>query len=231
MAELVTTDLKHHILQYLSSGPAGPEKAIQNMTSKFGMKKLIRPVLLARLKEMITAKDNSQIPAKAEEILTILESLAQMEPETVQTLPQDVLVHIFRALRLTTIEQRDVIGMITKDFTTIEEVRKYVTDRMLFFSMWERTFRKSELDYKASLSRDNQSGRTHAAGALGGASEGGDKKPRFQGRNKKKLGGREEVNQSSDKSFGGASFGGKTETKVSNTKKQKCRCPATLSTL
>ena len=132
-----------------------------------------------------------------------------MEPETVQTLPQDVLVHIFRALRLTTLEQRDVIGMITKDFTTIEEVRKYVTDRMLFFSMWERTFRKCELDYKASLSRDNQSGRTHAAGAMGGTSKGGDKRPKFQRRNKKKLGGSEGVDQSSDKSFGGAGFGEK----------------------
>ena len=45
---------------------------------------------------------------------------------------------------------------------------------MLFFSMWQRTFRKSELDYKASLNGDNQPGRTHAAGALGGANEEGD---------------------------------------------------------
>ena len=83
--------------------------------------------------------------------------------------------------------------MITKDFTTIEEVKKYVTDRQLFFSMWERTFRKSELDYKASLNRDNHSGRTHAAGAMGGTSEGGEKRPKFQGRNKKKLGNNEGV--------------------------------------
>ena len=100
------------------------------------MKKLIKPVLLAKLKAMVTAKDNSSIPAKAEEILSVLESLAQMEPGTGgSTLPQDVLPHIFRALRLNTTEQRDVINMITKDFTTIEEVKKYVTDRQLFFSM------------------------------------------------------------------------------------------------
>ena len=118
--------------------------------------------MLAKLKNMITARDNSNIPAKAEEILSVLESLAQMEPDNEEpTLPQDVLPHIFRALRLNTSEQRDVINMITQDFTTIEEVKKYVTDRMLFFTMWHRTFKKSELDYKASLSqRDNQSGRT-----------------------------------------------------------------------
>ena len=169
---------------------------------------------------MITAKDSSQIPAKAEEILTILESLVQMEPETFQNLPQDVLVHIFRALRRTTIEQRDVINMITKDFTTIEEVKKYVTDRRLFFSMWERTFRKSELDYTASLSRDNQSGRTQAAGAMGGTNEEGDKRPRFQRqKNKKKLGGSKEVGQTGDKSFGGAGFGEKTDTNVQKKKK------------
>ena len=108
--------------------------------------------------------------------------------------------------------------MITQDFTTIEEVKKYVTDRMLFFTMWHRTFKKSELDYKASLSqRDNQSGRTQANAALNAAGGGGDKKPGSQRRNKKNLGGKEGVNQSSDKSFGGASLGGKPETKVSNT--------------
>ena len=41
MAEIVTPDLKHHILRYLSSGQDGPKKAIENMTSKFGMKMLI----------------------------------------------------------------------------------------------------------------------------------------------------------------------------------------------
>ena len=35
MAEIVTPDLKHHILRYLSSGEDGPEKAIEDMTSKF----------------------------------------------------------------------------------------------------------------------------------------------------------------------------------------------------
>ena len=142
-----------------------------------------------------------------------------MEPGTGgSTLPQDVLPHIFRALRLNTTKQRDVINMITKDFTTIEEIKKYVTDRMLFFSMWERIFRKSELDYKASLNRDNHSGRTHAAGAMGGTSEGGEKRPKFQGRNKKKLGNNEGVDQSSDKSFGGAGFGGKADINGSKAK-------------
>ena len=47
------------------------------------MKKLIKAVLLTKLKTMTTAKDNSQIPAKAEEILSILECLAQMDPDTV----------------------------------------------------------------------------------------------------------------------------------------------------
>ena len=101
MAQLVKEDLRHHILRYLSSGEAGPELAIENMTAKFGMKKLIKPVLLAKLKNMITARDNSSISAKAEEVLSVLESLAQMEPDNEEpTLPQDVLPHIFRALRL-----------------------------------------------------------------------------------------------------------------------------------
>ena len=139
-------------------------------------------------------------------------------PESPPTLPQDVLPHIFRALRLNVSKQRGVINMITQDVTTIEEVKKYVTDRQLFFSMWKRTFRSAEMDYKASLNqKDNQSGRTQAGAALGAAGGGSDKKLRSQGRNKKKLGGREEGNQSSDKSFGGASLGGKPETKVANT--------------
>ena len=88
--------------------------------------------------------------------------------------------------------------MITQDFTTIEEVRTYVTDRMLFFSMWERTFRKSELDYKASLSRDNQPGRTHAAGALGGTNEEGDKSSDSNSNSDSDSEGHGEAGQSED---------------------------------
>ena len=140
MAQLVKEDLRHHILRYLSSGEAGPDLAIENMTANFGMKKLIKPVLLDKLKNMSTAKDNSSIPAKAEEVLSVLESLAQMEPDNDEpTLPQDVLPHIFRALRLNVSEQRGVINMITQDVTTIEEVKNYVTDRMLFFTMAKPT--------------------------------------------------------------------------------------------
>ena len=75
------------------------------------MKKLIRPDLLARLKNMKTASSMTNIPATAKEVLTILEALAQMDHNApVQHLPQYVLVHAFRSLKLSTLEQREVIG-------------------------------------------------------------------------------------------------------------------------
>ena len=72
MAELVTADIKPHILRYLDAGESGPAQAIQAMKSRYGMKKLIRPDLLARLKNMKTASSMTDIPATAEKILTIL---------------------------------------------------------------------------------------------------------------------------------------------------------------
>ena len=132
MGELVSDEIKQHILPYLSSGDSGPRQAIDNMKAKFGMKNLNKPVLLARLKNMKTAASPSQIPATAEAILTVLEALAQMEQETVQHLPQDVLVHVFRALKLSTLEQKEVMPMITADSVTLDEVKSFVDDRMYF---------------------------------------------------------------------------------------------------
>ena len=47
MAELVSADIKPHILRYLNAGDSGPAQAVQEMKSQYGMKKLIRPDLLA----------------------------------------------------------------------------------------------------------------------------------------------------------------------------------------
>ena len=107
------------------------------MRSRYGIKKLVRPDLLAKLKHMKTAPTTEQIPAIAEEILTILEALAQMDQDsTSPRIPQDILVHIFRTLKLTLLEQRDVIGLVTAEHTTIEEVKQFVNDRMIFYSLW-----------------------------------------------------------------------------------------------
>ena len=97
---------------------------------------------------MKTAANSNQIPATAEEILTMLEALAQMDQGTVQLLPQDVLVHVFRALKLSMLEQKEVMPMITADFVTTDEVKKFMYDRMLFYSMWQRTFHKTEQEQK-----------------------------------------------------------------------------------
>ena len=128
---------------------------------------------------MKTAANNTQIPTTAEEILTVLEALAQMDQGTVQLLPQNVLLLVFRALKLSTLEQKEVMQMITADSVTIDKVKKFVNDRMLFFSMWSRTFHKTEQEHKASLGTHNQSSWTQAAGALSGAGgERPDRKPK-----------------------------------------------------
>ena len=86
----------------------------------------------------------TNIPATAEEVLTILEALAQMDHNApVQHLPQYVLVHAFRSLKLSTLEQREVMGMVTAEFVSIDEVKRFVSDRMLFYSLWSRTFHKT----------------------------------------------------------------------------------------
>ena len=83
----------------------------------------------------------TNIPATAEKILTILEALAQMDQDgSVQHLPQDVLVHVFRSLKLNTLEQREVMSMVTAEFVSIDEVKKFVSERMLFYALWSRTF-------------------------------------------------------------------------------------------
>ena len=109
----------------------------------------------------------TNIPATAEKILTILEALAQMDQDgPVQHLPQDVLVHVFRSLKLSTLEQREVMGMATAEFVSIHEIKRFVSDRMLFYSLWSRTFHKTDQERRASLGL--QAGRTQAGGALGG---------------------------------------------------------------
>ena len=169
MAELVNDEIKQHIMRYLSSGDTGPTQAVDKMKAKFGMNKLNKPVLLARLKNMKTAASSSQIPATPEAILTVLEALAQMEQETaVQHLPQDVLVHVFRALKLSVLEQKEVMPMITADSVTLNEVKSFVNDRMYFYYMWTRTFHKTDQEHKASLGAKNQAGQTQAGGAMGG---------------------------------------------------------------
>ena len=84
---------------------------------------------------MKTAGSCSQIPTTAEAIFTVLEALAQMDQETVQHLPQDVLVLVFRALKLSTGEQKEVRPMMTADAITLDEVKS-----MYFYSMWTLIF-------------------------------------------------------------------------------------------
>ena len=71
---------------------------------------------------MKTAGSCSQIPSTTEAILTALEALSQMDQGTVQHLPQDVLVHEFRALQLSTLEKKEVMPMVTADAVTLDEV-------------------------------------------------------------------------------------------------------------
>ena len=136
IAELVTADIKPHILRYLNAGNFGPDATIEAMTSYYGMKNLVRPDLLARLKHMKTASSMLQIPATAEEILTILKALAQMNQDFAALhLPQNVLVHVFCALKLSTLKHWEVMGMVTAEFISNEEVKRFVSDRILFYSL------------------------------------------------------------------------------------------------
>ena len=81
--------------------------------------------MLAKLKNMKTAPREEDILGTAEEILTILEAFAQMDQDSTDPtpphLPQDILVHIFQALKLTMLEQRDVIGLVTADHASLKK--------------------------------------------------------------------------------------------------------------
>ena len=201
MAKLVAADIMPHILQYLNAGETGPTAAIEATRSRYGIKKLVRPDLLAKLKHMKTALSNEQIPAIVEEILTILEALAQMDQDSTSPhIPQDILVHIFRALKLCLPEQRDVIGLVTAERATIEEVKQFVNDRMIFYSLWTRTFLKADQDHHASTGY--QPRRTQAGGALGGELKCKSKRMN----RKKRQEGSDGADRGEDKSVSGAGF-------------------------
>ena len=158
--------------------------------------------MLAKLKNMKTASSNEQIPGTAEEILTILEALANMDKDSTDSapphLPQDILVHIFCALKLSVLEQLDVIGLVTAEHATVKEVKHFVNDRMIFYSIWKRTFLKADQDHRALKGQHTR--RTQAVGALGGELRGKAKR-----RNKKKKQeGKDGEDREEDKSFGGA---------------------------
>ena len=79
--------------------------------------------MLAKSKNMKNVAMEKDIPGTAEEIFTILEVLAQMVEDpsdpAPQHLPQDTLIHVFCALKLTVLEQRNVIGLFTADHASL----------------------------------------------------------------------------------------------------------------
>ena len=61
LAELVAMDIKPHILRYLNTGETGPATALEAMRSKYGIRKLVRPNMLAKLMNMRTAPREEDI--------------------------------------------------------------------------------------------------------------------------------------------------------------------------
>ena len=57
----------------------------------------------------------------------------------------------------------------------MDEMKQFTRKRHADYSLWCRTFQKTECDYKVSLGWHQNGGRTQASGALGGGDP--DKKP------------------------------------------------------
>ena len=207
LANITSKEISKQILRYLASGDKGPQEALDNLRSKYGFAHINKPVLLQRLKVMKTAARNSQIPATAEAILTILKALANMEPGEEQYLPQEAMAHVFRALRLNQDEQIKVLPLLQREGrVTLDKMKAFTRKRHSEYSLWVRTFCQTDKDYKASLSLQQNGGRTQAGAALDGGDTGQKSKGRGSRRGK---GGSSDGDKGGSKSFGGAGLGTK----------------------
>ena len=115
------------------------------------------------------------------------------------------MTYVFWALKLNQNEQIKVLPLLQREGrVTLDKMKAFTSKRHSEYSLWVRPFCQTDKDYRASLSLQQNGGRTQAGGALDGGDP--DQKPKGRGSRRGK-GGSSDGDKGGSKSIVGAGLG------------------------